>query len=142
MSKNLTRRYSINWDYPRTERNIRHRQRLIENKLNQICRKVQVHSQKYLSCSTTSDKTLIDQTTHIICDTLKIMLENDLQYLHRRYEQKKILIQYHAYDVDLLKNFFDLYPTEDQVIFIRNTILVSFMSILENKYSNNLVCTM
>ena len=99
--KNLTRRYSINWDYPRTERNIRHRQKLIENKLNQICQQVHIHSQKYPSCWTISDKTLIDQTIHIISDTLKIMIENDLQYLHTRYEQKKILIQYDAYDVYL-----------------------------------------
>jgi len=139
--KNLTRRYSINWDYPRTERNIRHRQKLIENKLNQICQQVHIHSQKYPSCWTISDKTLIDQTMYIISDTLKIMIENDLQNLHNRFEEKKILIRYDAYDIYLLKNFLDLYPQEDQVIFIRNTILVSFISISENKCSNNMACT-
>ncbi|CAF4237685.1 unnamed protein product, partial [Rotaria sordida] len=34
-SKDITKRNFINWDYPRTEHNIRHRQRLIDNKLQQ-----------------------------------------------------------------------------------------------------------
>ncbi|CAF1469350.1 unnamed protein product [Rotaria sordida] len=31
--KDIMKRNFINWDYPRTEHNIRHRQRLIDNKL-------------------------------------------------------------------------------------------------------------
>jgi len=138
MPKNLTRRYSINWDYPRTEQNIRHRQRSIENKLNQISQEVQFHSQKYPSCWTISDKILIDQAMHMISDTLQVIMGNDLQNLHTRFEEKKILIQYDAYDIHLLKTFLDLYPTQDQVIFLLNAILVSCISILERKCSNNL----
>jgi len=119
MPKNFTRQYSINWDYPRTERNIRHRQKLTQNKLNQICQQLQKHSQKYLSCWSISDKTLIDRITNMISNALKMMIFNDLQNLHIRLEQKKALIQFDAYDIHLLKLFYDLQPTDDQVIYYR-----------------------
>ncbi|CAF1292873.1 unnamed protein product, partial [Rotaria sordida] len=45
-SKDITKRNSINWDYPRTERNIRHRQRLIYNKLQQAEANLKVHLQQ------------------------------------------------------------------------------------------------
>jgi hypothetical protein len=121
MPKNLTRRSSINWDYPRTEQNIRHRQRLIQNKHHQICQQIQIHSHKYLSCWSISDKTFIDQTMCKISDALKVMLLYDLQNLHIRYEQKKILIQYDAYDIILLKSFHDLHPTQEQVSYHSST---------------------
>jgi hypothetical protein len=132
MPKNLTGRYSINWDYPRTELNIRHRQRSTENKLNRIRQQVQIHSPQYSSCWSISDKTLIDQIMHMICDALKVMIENDLQNLHTQFEQKKILIQYDAYDVHLLKSFYDLHPREDQVSYhssIKFVFLMSFIDI-------------
>ncbi len=140
LTLNLTRRYSINWDYPRTERNIRHRQRLTENKLNRICQQVQIHSQQYSSCWSISDKTLIDQIMHMISDALKVMIENDLQNLHTRFEQKKILIQYDAYNVHLLKSFYDLHPREDQVIYRSSTkfFLMSFIDISESNHGKTL----
>ena len=115
MPKNLTKRYSINWDYPRTEHNIRHRQKLTENKLKKIYHQLRAHLQKYASCWLKSDKTVMDQTMHMISNALKIMIENNLQNLHIRFEQKKSLIRYDAYDIHLLKLFTDLHPTEDQV---------------------------
>ncbi|CAF3974765.1 unnamed protein product [Rotaria sordida] len=45
-SKDITKRNSINWDYPRTEHNIRHRQKLIYNKLQQAEANLKVHLQQ------------------------------------------------------------------------------------------------
>lgn len=115
MPKNFTQKCSINWDYPRTEQNIRHRQKLIENKLKQIHHDLEIHLKTYHTCQLISKKISIDQTMHIISDALKVMLENHLQNLHQRFEQKKSLIQNDAYDIQLLKLFNDLCPTEDQV---------------------------
>jgi hypothetical protein len=115
MPKNLTKWYSVNWDYPRTEHNIRHRQKLIENKLKKISQQLQVQLETYSSCSSISDKTLTDQTLHMISDAAKVMLKNNLQNLRIRFEQKKSLIPYDAYDIHLLKLFNNLNPTEHQV---------------------------
>ncbi|CAF1486875.1 unnamed protein product [Rotaria sordida] len=45
-SKDITKRNFINWDYPRTEHNIRHRQRLIDNKLQQAEANLKAHLQQ------------------------------------------------------------------------------------------------
>jgi len=142
MPKNLTRRYSINWDYPRTEKNIRHRQRLTENKVNQIDAQIRTHLEKYPSCRSISDKTLVDQNMRMIDDALEVMICNNLENLYTRFKQKEALIQYDAYDIHLIKSFYNLHPTEDQVIYHFSIkcffVLVSFISILESKRRNDL----
>ncbi|CAF1444704.1 unnamed protein product [Rotaria sordida] len=50
-SKDITKRNFINWDYPRTEHNIRHRQRLIDNKLQQAETNLKVHLQQSPPCA-------------------------------------------------------------------------------------------
>ena len=140
MPKNITRRYSINWDYPRTERNIRHRQRLTENKIKQIDEEIRVHSQKSVTCWTISDETLVDQNIRIIFAALKVMICDGIENLYMRYEQKKALIQYDAFDIALLKSFYDLHPTGNQVIYHSSIklVFVLFISISENKGRKNL----
>jgi hypothetical protein len=112
MSKDLTRRNSVNWDYPRTEHSIRHRQQITENKLQRTTQKLQVHLQQYSFCWSMSKQTLMNRT---ISDALNVVIQNGLQKLHSRFEQKKILMQFDVYDIYLIKSFYDLNPTEEQV---------------------------
>ncbi len=115
MSEDLTKRYSINWDCPRTEHNIRHRQRLTENKLDQANRELYLHLQQYSSNWLIPDNTLIHQIMTIISQALTVLVKNCLQKLHTSFEEKEILMQFDVYDVYLLKSFYDLNPTEEQV---------------------------
>lgn len=110
-----TEEYSISWNYPRSERNIRYRQRLIKTKLNKIYQQIQNHSRKYALCFNVTDKLFMNQLMHIINDMLRNMIKNDLQNLYQYLEQKKILIGYDAYDIYLLQRFFEFNPTEYQV---------------------------
>ncbi|UJR06537.1 hypothetical protein I4U23_010820 [Adineta vaga] len=118
MPKNLTKRCSINWDYPRTEHNIRHRQKLTENKLNKICQQLRIHLQQQYSCyhSLVSDKTSTHEIMHIISDTLRVLIENGLKELHTRFEQKKSMLPVDADEIQLVKSFYELHPTENQKI--------------------------
>ncbi|CAF1535148.1 unnamed protein product [Adineta ricciae] len=118
MPKDLTKRCSINWDYPRTEHNIRHRQKRTENKLDKICQQLRIHLQQQYSCyySLLSDKTSIDEIMYIISDTLQVLIQNGLKELHTRFEQKKSMLPFDADEIQLMKSFYELHLTEDQKI--------------------------
>ena len=113
--KNFTKRYSINWDYPRTEHNLRHRQRLTTNKLEKANRELYFHLQQYSLCWPISHKRFRHRILTIISQALTVLIKNGLQKLHVKLEEKKTIMQFDAYDVYLLKSFYDLNPTEEQV---------------------------
>ncbi|CAF1534217.1 unnamed protein product [Adineta ricciae] len=120
--KNLTHRYSISWDYPRTKNNIQHRQRLTENKLNQMIRQLMRHLDQNSSCCwSATGQTSINQMVTIISESLITLIKNDLQTLHTRFEEKKILIKYDVYDINLVKSFLELNPTEEQKNHVEKT---------------------
>lgn len=134
MPKNVIKQYSINWNGPRTEHNVQHRQNSMENKFHRISQQIQVHLQQYSSCRPISDKTM-----DMLKDAVKEMVELDLEDLQIKFEEKKVLLQYDANDMDLLKFFFDIKPTKDQVVFIRcYFFFVSSISILERQCKQNL----
>jgi len=57
----------------------------------------------------------MDQFMNIISNALVIVVENSLYYFRTNFEQKKILLHYDMNDSDLVKSFYDLNPTEEQV---------------------------
>lgn len=142
MPKDLTRRYSINWDYPRTVGNIQHRQRVTANKIKRIDEQMRVHSQENLICSSIFDQTLLNRIGRIVYDALKVMICNDLENLHVQFEQKKTLMEYDAIDIHLLQSFYHLHPTEDQVIYrfliINCFVLFYVVSLSENQSRTDL----
>jgi hypothetical protein len=115
MPKDLTKRYSINWDHPRTEHNIRHRQRLVENKLDRANRELYIHLEQYSSYCPTLNKTSLYSMAAIITQTLIVVIRNGLQKLHTNFQEKKCLMKFDVEYVNLLKAFLDLNPTEEQV---------------------------
>ncbi|CAF1241679.1 unnamed protein product [Rotaria sordida] len=52
---------------------------------------------------------------NIISNALVILVENSLYYLRTNFEQKKILLQFDINDAHLVKSFYDLNPTEEQI---------------------------
>ncbi len=118
ISKNVKQRNYINWDYPRTVENILHRKRIIENKLLKTENDLNVYLQQQQTVQffhQMQNKTSIDHAMNIISKALVVMIRNGLHQLHTNFEHKKILLQFDVNDVHLVKSFYDLNPTEEQV---------------------------
>ncbi len=63
----------------------------------------------------------------ILFDALTVLLRNGLQYFFINFQQKKILFNIDAYDAQLVKSFYNLNPTEEQVtIFQDNCFFFDF----------------
>jgi hypothetical protein len=117
ITRNLKHRNYINWDYPWTVDNVLHRQNIIENKLVKVENDLSVHLQQQsdLFCEQIQNKTSIDHVMTIVSKALVVMIHNGLHQLRTNFEHKKILLQFDVNDVHLVKSFYDLNPSEEQV---------------------------
>ncbi|CAF1261183.1 unnamed protein product [Rotaria sp. Silwood1] len=115
-SKNITHRNFINWDYPRTEYNIRHRQRIIDNKLKQVEANLKIHLQQRPHCEEQGNATSFDQTMNMIDEALTILLMKDLEKYVEYFQHKKLILNFDLNEVYLVKSFYDCNPTEEQVL--------------------------
>ncbi|CAF4124668.1 unnamed protein product [Adineta steineri] len=116
--KNVKQQNDINWDYPRTVHNVKHRQKIIDNKLLQAENALNAHLQQQLPnefCIQKQNKMSIDQAMHITSKALAVLIENGLHQLHTNFEHKKILLKFDVNDVHLVKSFYDLNPSEEQI---------------------------
>jgi hypothetical protein len=115
--KNVKQQNYINWDYPRTVENVLHRQKIIENKLLQAESDLNAHLQQQSNgfCEQIQNKTSIDHIMNIISQALSVLIQHDLHQLRTNYEHKKVLLKFDVNDVHLVKSFYDLNPTEEQV---------------------------
>ena len=124
-SKELTMKNSINWDHSRSEEYIEHRKNYIEHKLQEAEDNLDNHSQLTLPFYHQMENINgIDECMNILPTALNTLVEYNLQYLHTNFEQKKTLWQFNIDDMCLVKSFYDLNPTDEQV---RNDLRDSFI---------------
>ncbi|CAF1241622.1 unnamed protein product [Rotaria sordida] len=118
--KDITKQNSINWDHTKTKINIQHRQKIIENKLQQTEYNLNIHLQQPcpFNCEI-YNKTSMDHFLNIISNVLVTLVENSLYYLYTNFEQKKILLNFDITDANLVKSFYDLNPTVEQIVIVR-----------------------
>lgn len=152
--KNIKQRNFINWDYPRTVENVLHRQKIIEKKLIQIDNDINAHRQlppppppplDEFYEQTRATRISTNDMTHILFKSLNILIQNDLNPFHTHFQQKMILLKFDVKDVHLVKSFYDLNPTQEQVhIFLFSiqhlcfSFWIFFFEILDMHYSKDL----
>lgn len=117
MPKDLTKRYLIDWNYPRTEQNLRHRQQLTDNKINNTIQELELHFQQYASFFMESNSIFMPQILSMILEAVITVLKIGLQKLETNFSQNKLLMKYDATNIELLKSFYDLHPTEQEVYY-------------------------
>ncbi len=116
ISKDVTHKNAINWDHTETKMNIKHRQQIIRNKLRQAECNIYIHLQQpYPFYSQMKSKTSMDDIMNIIFNAPLMVIKNSLYYLRLNFEQKKTLLNFDIKDAHLVKSFYDLNPTEEQV---------------------------
>lgn len=108
-SRDFTRKNYVHWDYPQTERNIRHRQQGIQNRMNQFKAKLSAHMEHQTGIGMTAE------SMEIIRQASNAMIEVHFRMLYVKLNDKLILLQYDLYDVHLVKSFYDMFPNEAQV---------------------------
>jgi hypothetical protein len=115
MPKVLTRKTSINWEYPRTDKNVKKRQKTISNQLKQAQNNLNAHLQKAeeLPYRSFQEGTTIEHT--ILSKATETFVHQGLQPVRTNFEQKKILLEIDRKEIQLVKSFYDLNPTSDQV---------------------------
>ena len=111
--RQFIRQNYIHWDYPQTMQNIKHRQRLLRNRLNQS-RTMPNQSMKSLSCIGLS-KTATD----VLHQAVNTMIQTDFPNYCNKLNQKLILLQYDMDDIKLVRSFYRMQPNHAQVCFIR-----------------------
>ncbi|CAF0722744.1 unnamed protein product [Didymodactylos carnosus] len=115
MPKALTRRTSINWEYPRTEKNIRKRQRTNLNQLKQAQDNLNAHLQSVKDLPYQQKQEEITMEHIESLDAIETFVHQSLQPVLTNFEQKKILLEIDRNAVQLVKSFYDLSPSSDQI---------------------------
>lgn len=116
ISPEFTAKNSVNWDHSRTEDYIERRKNHIEHKLQQAERDLNTHSQQtFPFYFGVQNMYSIEYYMNILSIALTTLVQSNLQYLHTNFEQKKILWQFDINDICLVKAFYALNPTDEQV---------------------------
>ncbi|CAM4813315.1 unnamed protein product [Rotaria magnacalcarata] len=112
----VTKENFINWDHTKTKVNIQHRQTIIDNRLEQAKENLNIHFQTpYPFYYEIENKTCLIDFINVISNALVNLVENSLYYFRTNFEQKKILLNFDINDAHLVKSFYDLNPTEEQI---------------------------
>ncbi|CAF1581224.1 unnamed protein product, partial [Adineta steineri] len=116
ISKDIIRQNSINWDHTKTKANIERRREMIQYKLQQAENHLHMHLQQPypLSCQMET-KTAMNHAMNIILNALIVLVQNSLSPFHTNFKQKIILLEFDIYDVHLVKSFYALNPTMEQI---------------------------
>lgn len=115
VSKEIIQENSIDWDPKRTKTNVRYRKTDIQTKLQQIEYNLSKHQSQLSSKFNLQNETYVKDSIDIVMKTFAIILQNDLNPFHLHFEQKKRLVHFNFHDAYLVKSFYDLDPTEEQV---------------------------
>ena len=115
LSKDIIRQNSINWDHTKTKMNIQYRQNLIRNKLKCVETDLNAHLLRCPSSLQIQHKISLESSREILFKALFVLIHNDLARFRGNFERKKILWKYDVDDAKLVKLFYDLNPTDEQV---------------------------
>ncbi|CAF3893695.1 unnamed protein product [Rotaria sp. Silwood1] len=114
--KDVTKKNSINWDHTKTKLNIQHRQTIIQNRLKEAEHSLNFHlQQSYPFDCELNNKTALVSFLNVISHGVVTLAENSLYYFRTNFEQKKILLDFDITDARLVKLFYDLNPTQEQI---------------------------
>jgi hypothetical protein len=111
-TENIMKQNSINWDHTKTETNIKYRQNIVENKLQQTTHDLYAHIQQPVPHPSSSS---CEHPMSILFDALTVLVRNGLHHFLFNFQQKKILLNIDFHDVELVKSFYNLNPSEEQV---------------------------
>ncbi|CAF1460714.1 unnamed protein product [Adineta steineri] len=115
-SKVIIKQNFINWDHTKTIAYIQRQQNKINNKLQKAIFNLYVHFEQAFPLNEQILNVMsLDDLSKIIYSALAIILEKSLHYFHLNFEQKEILLCFDIQDAYLVKSFFDLNPTLEQV---------------------------
>ena len=95
--------------------NVLYRKTDIQTKLQQIEYNLSKHQSQLSSKFNLQNETYVKDSIDIVMKTFTIILQNDLNPFHLHFEQKKLLVHFNFHDAYLVKSFYDLDPTEEQV---------------------------
>ncbi|CAF3650230.1 unnamed protein product [Adineta steineri] len=116
ISKDIIRQNSINWDHTKTKANIERRREMIHSKLQRAENHLHMHLQQPYPLSCQMDtKTAMDHSMNIIINALIILVQNSLSPFRTNFKQKKILLEFDIHDMHLVKSFYALNPTMEQI---------------------------
>ena len=142
--KSVIQQNFINCDHTKTKNSIKHRQQIIHRQLKQAQTKLSIHLQQPNPLNwQTNNQNLIGDLLEIIYHALSIVMYNSLYYLFINFEQKKTLLNFDVHDAYLVKSFYDLMPTKEQV-FVYFLPLLPFscdLYILDYNCSKNMANT-
>ncbi|CAF1339053.1 unnamed protein product [Adineta steineri] len=120
ISKDIIRQNSINWDHTKTKANIERRREMIHCKLQRAENHLYMHLQQPYSLSCQMEtKTAMDHSMNIIMNALIVLVQNSLSPFRTNFKQKKILLEFDIHDVHLVKSFYALNPTMEQILTIQ-----------------------
>ncbi|CAF0991390.1 unnamed protein product [Adineta steineri] len=115
-SKLIIKQTFINWDHTKTKAHIQRQQNKFNNKLQKAISNVYIHFEQAFPLNEEIFNVMsLDDLSKIIYSALAVILEKSLHYFHLNFEQKKILLCFNIQDAYLVKSFFDLNPTLEQV---------------------------
>ncbi|CAF3553968.1 unnamed protein product [Adineta steineri] len=115
-SKVIIKQNFINWDHRKTIAYIQRQQNKINNKLQKAIFTLCHHFEQAFPLNEQILNVMsLDDLSKIIYSALAIILEKSLHYFHLNFEQKEILLYFDIQDAYLVKSFFDLNPTLEQV---------------------------
>ncbi|CAF4874803.1 unnamed protein product [Rotaria sp. Silwood1] len=121
IGRHKTRKNSINWDHTKTKASIQKRQRIIQKKLQEAENDINFHLQQPypFDCEVNNNKTALFSFLNVISNGLITLAERSLYYFRINFEQKRILLHFDINDGYLVKSFYDLNPTEEQIDFVQ-----------------------
>ncbi|CAF1030084.1 unnamed protein product [Adineta steineri] len=120
ISKNITQKNSINWDHTKTKLNIKRRQQIITNKLRHAECNIYLHLQQpYPFHSEIKNNISMNHQMNLILDGILLIVKHSLYYFRLNFEQKRMLLNFDIKDVQLVKSFYDLNPTKDQISIVQ-----------------------
>ncbi|CAF1279250.1 unnamed protein product [Rotaria sordida] len=122
IGKDGTKKNSINWDHTKRKAIVQKQQKKIQKQLQKAERDLNFHLQQPypFECELTN-KTALFSFMNVIANGLITLAENNLNYLRTNFEQKKILLNFDITNANLVKSFYDLNPTEEQIVIVRKT---------------------
>ncbi|CAF3189358.1 unnamed protein product [Rotaria socialis] len=114
MPKNITKHNSINWDYPRSQRNLQHRQQLMNNKIREAEFRLNKHSEEKNHYYGIAKEYINNFSIDTMDFAISTLIDHDLKKSKQFFENKKSILPFDIKEVELVKQFYSWSPNEQQ----------------------------
>jgi hypothetical protein len=113
----VLKKNSINWDQTKTKTYIKHLHEFYELKLRNTRNRLRSHlKQSFPLYGHSENKISQNHILQVIYNALDILVENSLYYFRLNFKQKTTLLKYDITAANLVKSFYELNPTDEQVL--------------------------